>query len=350
MCQINNTTKSKKFKHFNYTSRIRMEQMLKDGKTKQEIADELGMDVTSIRREYKRGLFEKLNSDWTTSIEYAADVGQRIADENKGYTGSSLKIANDHELAKFIENKIKNEKYSPEAVAYEIAENKEGKFKTTVCYKTIYNYIRDKVIDVEASDLVVGFSKKKKKHKTGKLPKRGTGKSIEDRPEIVDEKSELGHYEIDTVIGKRAGKNAVLLTFTERVTNQEYIEIIKSKSSEELIKGLEKIKRRIKIPVLTITADNGSENMDYEGIKKVFKDKIEVYYAHPYCSWERGVNENTNRLIRRFIPKGCDMNKVTKKQVKMVEDWINNYPRKKYDGKSSNTVYNEYKEGKFSFA
>jgi len=351
MCLLDNNTKRKNFQQLNYVKRIKIEQMLKDGKAKQEIADELGYDITTIRREIKKGQFEKLNSDYTTTIVYAADVAQRKADENKGYTGPSLKITNDYELAEYIEEKIKKEKYSPEAVAYELEHNKELSFETRVCCKTIYNYIYAGIFEkVTDEDLVVGRQKKKKEQKQGKLPKRGKGKSIEERPEIVDKKEELGHYEIDTVIGQREGKNAVLLTFTERVTNLEYIEKIDGKTSDDLIKGLEKIKKRLAIEVKSITADNGSENMDYEGIKKVFKKEIEVYYAHPYCSWERGLNENTNRMIRRFLPKGCDMNKVSKKMVKKIENWINNYPRKKYGGKSSNMFYNSMETEKLSFA
>lgn len=204
-------------------------------------------------------------------------------------------------MAEYIEKKIIEEKYSSEAVAYELENNKELTFETKVCCKTIYNYIYAGIFEkVTETSLVVGRQKQKKKQKQGKLPKKGKGKSIEERPEIVDRKEELGHYEIDTVIGQREGKNAVLLTFTERATNMEYIEKINGKTSEDLIKGLEKIKKRLKIEVKSITADNGSENMDYKGIKKVFKYEIEVYYAHPYCSWARGLNENTNRMIRRF--------------------------------------------------
>lgn len=91
----------------------------------------------------------------------------------------------------------------------------------------------------------------------------------------------------------------------------------------------------------TITCDNGCENLDFEGIQRSTLTNIErtkVYYAHPYSSWERGSNENANRLIRRFIPKGTDIGKCSRKQIQMIEHWINNYPRRILNGQSSNMV------------
>lgn len=94
----------------------------------------------------------------------------------------------------------------------------------------------------------------------------------------------------------------------------------------------------------TITVDNGTEFADCEGIEK--KDKkgkkrTEVYYCHPYCSAERGSNENQNRMIRRHIPKGTNFDRKTKKDIQKVEDWLNNYPRPMFDGRSSQELYEE---------
>jgi IS30 family transposase len=87
----------------------------------------------------------------------------------------------------------------------------------------------------------------------------------------------------------------------------------------------------------TITADNGSEFLDSEALKKAAKC-TEIYYAHPYSSWERGSNENGNRILRRFVPKGTDIGKLTAKELQRIEDWVNNYPRKIFGYKSANQI------------
>ena len=92
---------------------------------------------------------------------------------------------------------------------------------------------------------------------------------------------------------------------------------------------------------LTITCDNGCENLDFEGIEKSCLTDIQrtkVYYAHPYSAWERGSNENANKLIRRFIPKGADIADFSQKRIKMIENWINNYPRRIFNGRSANDL------------
>ena len=89
------------------------------------------------------------------------------------------------------------------------------------------------------------------------------------------------------------------------------------------------------------TCDNGCENLDFEGIERSVlakQKRTTVYYAHPYSAWERGSNENANKLIRRFIPKGVDIGEFSHERIKMIEHWINNYPRRIFGGMSSNML------------
>ena len=112
---------------------------------------------------------------------------------------------------------------------------------------------------------------------------------------------------------------------------EKIIEIAKYYDWESIFRGSLK----------TITCDNGCENLDFEGIEKsalTKKKRTKVYYAHPYSSWERGTNENANKLIRRFIPKGADIGKFTHERIKMIEHWINNYPRRILNGLSTNML------------
>lgn len=140
-------------------------------------------------------------------------------------------------------------------------------------------------------------------------------------------------------------KESVLLTFTERMTREEIIIKIKGKSSEYVIKAINSLERkygkRFYIKFKTITLDNGVEFMDYEGMEKSCIKKgtrTKIYYAHPYCSGEIGTNENNNRLIRRWIPKGTIIDNISKEFIKQIENWINNYPRAMFDYKSSNMI------------
>ena len=118
--------------------------------------------------------------------------------------------------------------------------------------------------------------------------------------------------------------------------------LIKNKSQKEVLQALRRLQRRVKGDFThvfkSITADNGSEFLDSEGMKRAAKCG-EVYYAHPYSSWERGSNENGNRMLRRFLPKGTDFSKLKPKELQRIEDWVNNYPRKIFGYKSANDMY-----------
>lgn len=161
-------------------------------------------------------------------------------------------------------------------------------------------------------------------------PKRAAYRNVL-KPSITERKAprtHFGHWEMDTVIGQARGENNVLLVLTERKTRFELVIKIKRKQSRYVVKALQTLRRKysksFKHVFKSITVDNGTEFSDYDGMRKY----TNIYYCHPFASSERGSNENANAIIRRHIPKGIDMNKVTHKRVKQVQDWMNNYPRK----------------------
>ena len=148
----------------------------------------------------------------------------------------------------------------------------------------------------------------------------------------------FGHWELDTVVGKQ-GTKAALMVMTERSKGIEIIRKIKSKSQECIVAELDQLARRLggksfRETFKTITCDNGCENLNFEGMEHSVLTNIprtQVYYAHPYSAWERGANECANKLIRRFIPKGSDISKFSKKFISYIQHWMNNYPRKKFN-------------------
>ena len=344
MAHLDYTTKTGKGKHLNYEKRIKIEALSKAGLKSEAIAAQIGCSGRTVRRELSKGRTELLNSDYTTRIEYSADIGQQKHNYNATAKGPNLKIAKDYELVKYIEYLIIKKKYSPYSAAQEI---KKAKFKTLICYKTIYNYIdNDLFPNLTNKHLPVKKNCKKRGYdKVRTATNNSKGTSISERDAEIETREEYGHWEMDTVVGRK-GTSAVLLVLSERKLRQEIMLKLQSKSQYCVVKALDKLERKLGVKKFretfkTITCDNGCENLDFEGIERstlTKRKRTKVYYAHPYSAWERGTNENTNKLIRRFIPKSADIGEFSHERIKIIEHWINNYPRKIFGGKSSNEL------------
>jgi IS30 family transposase len=344
MSQLQSNTKTKKWKQLTEKDRYKIEVLTQKRFTAAEIGAALSpqRDRRTIEREIARGQTIQRNSDLTERMVYLADVGQRKHEEAAAGKGRGLKIGHDHKLAHYIEDKIKNEWWSPDAILGYI--KAEGLyFETSICTKTLYNYIGSGIFGgVSNKDLWVkkdGVKRAYKKTRTVALNNK-KGKSIEERPKEADERAEQGHWEIDLVVGKQ-GTRPVILTLVERKTRKSLYVLVKNKTRKEVVAAIRRLRRRIKgdfsAVFKTITADNGSEFLDSEAIKKAAKC-AEVYYAHPYSSWERGSNENGNRILRRFVPKGTNIGKLTIQELQRIEDWVNNYPRKILGYKAANQI------------
>ena len=344
MCQNNNIIKEKKFKQINYNERTQIERWYNiDKKSKSEIGRLLKRPEGSIRREIKRGLVDNLTTNLEVIQVYSADVAQHKCDYNNTGKGPELKLGKDFELKAYIENGIKKERKSPEILLAEI-ENKGLNFKAKVCAKTIRNYVhKGGILDLKPTDMIyrkVYKEKNKSKYTCNKIPAE---KSIEFRPEGANTREEYGHWEGDLIIGKREQSSA-LFTLTERKTREEVIVKIPGKKAEYVVAALDKIERKyrknFKEKFKSITFDNGSEFRDYKGLERSYDrrkkgKRVAIYYAHPYRSGERGSNENNNRLVRRFLPKGTDMTPISDEYIQWIEDWINNLLRPMFGFKSS---------------
>ncbi|HBN12731.1 MAG TPA: IS30 family transposase, partial [Clostridiales bacterium] len=185
--------------------------------------------------------------------------------------------------------------------------------------------------------------KYKRKIQASKAPQ---GTSIEKRAVEILLRNTFGHWEMDCVVGTTL---RTLLVLTERLTRKEIIIPIPNKKAVSVVTALNKLERKygklFKRIFKTITVDNGVEFSDSEGIEKSIygnKKRTTVYYCHPYSSYERGTNERLNREIRRKLPKGTNFNKVSDKEVKAVEDWVNNYPKAVLGYATANEVFEKY--------
>lgn len=334
------------FKHFTFNDRLRLEVLKKAGHKPKEIAEILHFHVSTIYRELKRGEFEALNSDLTTETRYSPDIAQEYMNGVLTAKGADLKIGNEKEFADRIEDIIINEGYSPAAA---LAKVKAEGIDFTVCVTTLYSYIDKGVfLNLTLKDLPEK-RKGEKRTKRKTTQKRATkGESIENRPEEIDTREKFGNWEMDTVVGARGVSKKSLLVLTERKTRKEIIFLLKEHTAAAVVKALDKLERKMGAKFReifkTITVDNGSEFADWEGMersKRTKKKRTKIYYCHPYSSWERGSNENQNKLVRRHIPKGVNFDDKTQGDVDKIAEWINNYPRRIHQYRTAEQLYNE---------
>lgn len=339
----------KKFKHLSNSDRIKMETLLNKGHSKAEVAEYLHVHRSTIYREYDRGKYMHRNSDYTEEERYSSDLGQKTHDWNEQGKGRALKIGNDRELAECIEDKIVNEKYSPEAALAEIARG-EKRFKTTISVRTLYRYIDNGIfLKLTNKELPIKGNRKEKNKKVRVQKRASAGESIENRPEEVKDRENFGHWEMDTVKGKKSVTKSCMLVLTERKTRDEIVIKLKDQCAASVVEALDRLERKwgdmFKKVFRSITVDNGVEFADYEGMENSVLEpgskRTFVFYCHPYSSWERGSNENNNRLIRRHIPKGIDFDDRTDEEIAYIENWINNYPRGIFDYKTSAELFEE---------
>lgn len=344
--------KKRTWKQINEKKRYQIEALLKAGKQPKEIAKQLGYSIRTIQREMKKGSVEQMvrypspnreKGDMGNKLVYCADASQRQHDEKASNKGRNLKIGSDHNLARYIEDKIRVEHWSPDAVIGYIKANHLD-FEVTICTKTLYNYISMHLfLGISNDDLLRkrdGTKHEYHRVRTVALNNRN-GKSIEERPEAINQREEKGHWEMDLVVGKK-GTKPVVLTLVERKSRKSIYILTKNKTQQEIILSIKRISKKIggdfSQVIKTITTDNGSEFLDGAGIKEA-SGCSEIYYTHPFCGWEKGSNENGNSILRRFFPKGTDFGTITEEDLQRAENWVNNYPRKILGYKTANEVY-----------
>lgn len=207
-----------------------------------------------------------------------------------------------------------------------------------VSHEWIYRHI--------ASDKAAGGKLYKALRQGHKRYRRGTNtkrcvipdpRSIDDRPDVVDEKERFGDWEVDTVLGKQG--TGALVTLAERKSRMYLVRKVDAKRAVDVRDAVIDMLRPYAASVRTITADNGSEFVEHQAIADALN--IDFYFAHPYSSWERGLNENFNGLLRQYIPKGSDLRRVTNEDVRQAEQRLNLRPRKCLGFKQPEVIFRE---------
>ena len=324
-------------KNITYTQRLLLEDCLRAELPKRKIAEKLGLCVSAVYKEIKRGQYvhrvKSVNGYGETHYReerrYSPEKAQeryRLCMTSKG---APLKIGNDYDFVRYVEKRVLVDKLSPCAVLGEIKRRKM--FRTDISKTTLYRYIEMGIFMKLTMESLPNYRKKKRYRKaTAKRAPRGT--SIEQRPKEILQRKTFGHWEMDCVCGK--GK-AVLLVLSERLTRKEIIMTMPNQRAESVVRCLNVLERRyggmFKRLFKSITVDNGSEFSDFYRLEKSsygrYAKRTRVFYCHPYTSCERGTNERLNREIRRLIPKGSDLSKYSVDDIQAVEDWVNAYPR-----------------------
>ncbi len=315
----------KNHKQLIYTQRCQIYALKKTGISQTDIAEIIGVSQPTISRELKRN---------TGGKGYRHQQAQRSAAERRNATHIAFKMT--AELTQMIEEKL-FEKWSPEQISGWLLEEKGQ----SISHETIYRYIwSDKA---NKGNLYLHLRRKSKPYQSRAKKQAGRGLiknrvGIEERPAIVDEKSRLGDWEIDLVIGK--GHSGALVTIVERLTSYTVSTRINDKTADTVTAATIALLLPYKDQVKTITADNGKEFAYHEQVTKALE--APVYFADPYCSWQRGLNENTNGLLRQYWPKGTDFKKVPLDEVDRVISQLNDRPRKKLKFKTPANRMEEY--------
>lgn len=328
--QVKHSTKQDQ-KQYNHLSAFERGQIkaFRDAKWSiRAIARQLHRNPSTISRELKRNSVLQQTSDYQTYIAYYPETAQLLYEQRRQNCRKPFLLNEIQPFLVFASKKILQDKWAPDAIVSYCQNAPEWQQERIPCTKTVYNYIESGWLEAKNIDLPLKVGRKENK-KHSHEHKRSYGKSIDERPEAVNDRLEMGHWEIDTVLGRQKD-NQVLLTMTERMTRTEQIYLIEGKRADCVNQVIEQLKEELgeKFCKLfkSITADNGSE---FAHLAEVLEGSgCEVYYAHPYSAWERGSNERHNGLIRRMIPKGKSMDGLTAEKVAEIENWCNTYPRK----------------------
>lgn len=317
-------------KYLSYRERQDIEALYRVGTPVKQIALYLKRCYSTVYKELKRGRVKLRGYEYEDVYSYSAAVAQERFLQAQTSKGCSIKLGRDKAFADYIEWKILSDRFSPAAA---LAAARRRGFETKICVSTLYSYIdKGYFLHLSNSNLPCKPYNKKRvyhqvhRHSNFLLP------HIEDRPDYVSTRQELGHWEMDCVCGP-SGSRPVLLVLTERVTRYEMIFRMPDKSASSVVMTLNRIERAypdFKERFKTITVDNGKEFSDYAGMIRSNRKgmRTQIFYCHPYTSCERGSNENCNRIIRRWVPKGSDIGSLSDRKVREIQEWINDYPRK----------------------
>lgn len=301
-----------KYKQLTHKERYQIYALIKEGLNYTQIANNIGVNKSTISREIRR------NSDSRNNYHPdSASIEAFVRHKNKN---KFIKINKTCE--KYIRKYLKLD-YTPEQIAGRL--NYKGIVNIT--HESIYQYIYKNKANGGRLYLYLPRKMKKYQKRDAKYNSRGliaNRISISKRPKIVDKKIRIGDWEVDTIIGKY--HQGAIVTIVDRKSKFTLMRILPTKEAIGVSNAIIELLHPIKQFTHTITSDNGKEFTLHENISKSLNTKF--YFCDPYSSWQRGLNENTNGLIRRYIPKRTEFTGISKDEIMMIQNKLNHRPRK----------------------
>lgn len=326
-----------KFKHFSIEEREKIQELLWQKTSIRNIAKVLNRSPSSVSREINRTIPLKRS--------YKPRVAHDKALKKRTSRGRKLRLKNSF-IRRYVITNLKSG-FSPEQIAGRLhLEHPEEKISHEAIYQYIYSHVHRQgwgLVKIGYHDLRRYLKRRHKRRAQRGMRSvqrvfRPKGPSIDDRPQEVEARKTVGHWETDSVISRKS--KVGLNTLVERKTGLVFITKIENHTSEvtknAVVKRLSVLPKEIRE---SLTSDNGTENFLYDEVQ--FTLDILWFFAHPYHSWERGTNENTNGLIRWYFPKGTDFDRISDEEIKAVETALNNRPRKRLGWKTPLEVFNE---------
>ena len=310
----------KGYKHLNQFDRDRIEALLRKGHSQVDIAEVLGVNESTISREINVNKLEKDGVGFKKD-EYKAVTAQRKSKQRRVFAKyQGKKIEENEDLKKYIIQGLKDH-WNPDEISGRMGKEKEPFYASkTAIYTWLYSPYGQRYCQYLPSAKYDRRKRTKKGERTkkGPIPNRI---GIEMRPEHINNRSVGGHFEADTIVsGKKTRSKAALVVASERKFRYTKISKISNMKPSSFNEAILKVKSNLKIQSLTL--DNGIENQYWELLGLI------TFFCDRYASWQKGGVENINRMIRRYIPKGCDINDYSDEYIKKVEDILNNKPRK----------------------
>lgn len=326
------TKKKNEYVHLNQSKRDRLQALLDAGHKQKEIAAVLEVDKSTVSREIKRNRKRIRKKGGTINGRYQSLVAQHKSYVRRKYSKyQGMKINENKELRKYVIHGLEQH-WNPDEISGRMKKEKQPFYSSKTA---IYEWLRTNRGQYFCQYLYSKrYRKKKIKKKTKKtlIPNRI---GIELRPEGAANRTRYGHYEADTIVsGKKTGSKESLAVVYERKAKYTNIRKIKSLKPELFNKAIESVKKELEIK--TMTMDNGIENVKHEELG------VKTYFCDPYSSWQKPGVENAGKMIRKFIPKGSDISCYSDGYVKMIEDILNNKPRKSLKYKTAYEVMVEH--------
>ena len=325
---------TKKYKRLTFEERDIIQTLIDENKSKAFIATKLNRARSTITREVNKWI---VNPD----DKYDATLANWVAKDDY-LNKRNLDKINSHKRLKFFVYKGLLQGWSPEQISGRLKDEYPNDPVMKISYEAIYMHIyRNRQASLNKKLIKLLPYQKSRRRRANAKTKRGSkikdSINIKERPKHIENRQEIGHWEGDLIIGK--GQKSAIGTIVERKSRFVCIIKLRDRKSATVTKQFAKILKRFNQNLIkTMTYDNGVEMAKHKDFTR--QTGIKVYFADPYASWQRGTNENTNGLIRRYFPKGTDFNKVTAKQLKYVQDKLNNRPRKIINYKTPNEIFN----------